>query len=240
MVFLAISYLLSKVGAIKESTRLKAIEIINAAQAAGHRVRFVWGMGSSQEHRTGLALDLMVYDKAAGEFIRDYVWANRARLRLRHVIWDQHITSTVVQPGVKRKMADRGSVTQNHEDHNHIWFLDDSPYVAPSAPAPAATPAAAPRKSNTQIAGEVWAGHWGNGQDRANRLQAAGYDARAIQDLVNRGVGKTGVGVVRKSVSTLATEVIAGHWGNGQDRVRRLTAAGYNYKAVQAEVNRRL
>lgn len=42
----------------------------------------------------------------------------------------------------------------------------------------------------------------------------------------------------RKSVTTIAHEVIAGKWGNGDDRKRRLQAAGYSYTAVQAEVNR--
>lgn len=40
-----------------------------------------------------------------------------------------------------------------------------------------------------------------------------------------------------KSVDTLAREVLAGQWGNGADRRARLTAAGYNYDAVQAQVN---
>ncbi len=42
------------------------------------------------------------------------------------------------------------------------------------------------------------------------------------------------------SLTALAREVIAGKWGNGADRKRRLTAAGHDYKAVQAEVNRLL
>ncbi|HEY9575005.1 MAG TPA: N-acetylmuramoyl-L-alanine amidase [Lachnospiraceae bacterium] len=40
-----------------------------------------------------------------------------------------------------------------------------------------------------------------------------------------------------KSIDTLAREVLAGNWGNGQDRVNRLTSAGYNYNAVQNRVN---
>lgn len=43
-----------------------------------------------------------------------------------------------------------------------------------------------------------------------------------------------------KTVAELAAEVIAGRWGNGADRRARLTAAGYDYAAVQAEVNRLL
>ncbi len=41
------------------------------------------------------------------------------------------------------------------------------------------------RQSDLSIANEVIDGKWGNGQDRINRLTAAGYDARYIQSLVN-------------------------------------------------------
>ncbi len=40
-------------------------------------------------------------------------------------------------------------------------------------------------KSELTIAYEVIDGKWGNGQDRINRLRAAGYDAASIQQLVN-------------------------------------------------------
>lgn len=43
--------------------------------------------------------------------------------------------------------------------------------------------------------------------------------------------------IVRKSVEAIAKEVIAGKWGNGSDRTRRLTEAGYDAKAVQKKVN---
>lgn len=45
---------------------------------------------------------------------------------------------------------------------------------------------------------------------------------------------------VGKGVTQLAQEVLDGKWGNGDERRRRLTEAGYNYDLVQAEVNRRL
>lgn len=44
----------------------------------------------------------------------------------------------------------------------------------------------------------------------------------------------------QKAVSELAAEVVAGKWGTGADRKNRLTAAGYSYADVQAEVNRQL
>lgn len=53
-------------------------------------------------------------------------------------------------------------------------------------------------------------------------------------------IGNTSLSAVKtttKSVDTLAREVIQGKWGNGTDRKNRLTAAGYNYSAVQKRVN---
>ena len=44
----------------------------------------------------------------------------------------------------------------------------------------------------------------------------------------------------RKSEDAIAAEVIAGKWGNGQDRVNRLKKAGYNPATIQAKVNAKL
>ena len=140
---------LDYLGAVPAATRARAAEILEAVEAAGHRIHHVWGMGKSSEHATGRALDFMVYtrdangtatgiDHKAGDFIRDYVWAHRDRLGLVHVIWDQTILSTRVDPGVIRAMADRGSPTENHKDHDHILF-DEVPYVAPGRTVPVAS-----------------------------------------------------------------------------------------------------
>ena len=43
-----------------------------------------------------------------------------------------------------------------------------------------------------------------------------------------------------KTIDQLAAEVRAGAWGDGQDRVDRLTAAGYDAVAVQARVNEQI
>jgi len=52
--------------------------------------------------------------------------------------------------------------------------------------------------------------------------------------------GSTPAAPAQKSVDELASEVITGKWGNGSDRKNRLTAAGYDYSAVQDRVNERL
>ena len=83
------------------------------------------------------------------------------------------------------------------------------------------------------------AGKWGNGSDRKARLEAAGYNYTAVQNIVNGLAGKpTHTTPARKSNEAIAREVIAGKWGNGNQRKQRLTAAGYNYAAIQRLVNR--
>ena len=41
----------------------------------------------------------------------------------------------------------------------------------------------------------------------------------------------------KKTVDEIAKEVIEGKWGNGDERKKKLTAAGYDYSAVQKRVN---
>lgn len=89
-----------------------------------------------------------------------------------------------------------------------------------------------PAKSVDEIAKEVINGKWGNGDDRKNRLIAAGYDYDKIQDKVNALLKKPKVDVTK-----IAKEVIAGKWGNGNERKSRLTAAGYDYDTIQDRVN---
>jgi lysozyme len=95
------------------------------------------------------------------------------------------------------------------------------------------------RKSNEQIANEVIAGKWGVGDDRKNRITAAGYDYNTIRNIVNAKLG-VHPAPERKSNEQIANEVIAGKWGVGNDRKRRITAAGYNYETIRAIVNRKM
>lgn len=96
-----------------------------------------------------------------------------------------------------------------------------------------------PKKTVEQIAKEVIVGMWGNGDDRKRRLTLAGYDYNAVQKKVNELL-KVGAAQPLKTTEELAREVIAGMWGNGDDRKKRLTEAGYSYDSVQKEVNRLL
>lgn len=94
-------------------------------------------------------------------------------------------------------------------------------------------------KSVEDIAKEVIAGKWGNGNERKNKLEKAGYNYNKVQEKVDELLGKKTV-KAKKSVTVIAKEVIQGKWGNGVERKKRLTEAGYNYAEVQKKVNQLL
>ena len=78
------------------------------------------------------------------------------------------------------------------------------------------------------LANEVKAGKYGNGDTRKTVL---GSRYKEVQNIVNQGS--------KKSNEEIANEVIAGKWGNGNTRKQKLTAAGYDYDAIQAIVNKK-
>ena len=73
-----------------------------------------------------------------------------------------------------------------------------------------------------------------NAEAMAAKLKAAGYDTY-ITTASSTAVSADAT--PKKTVDELAREVIAGKWGNGNDRKNCLTAAGYDYSAVQKRVN---
>ena len=87
------------------------------------------------------------------------------------------------------------------------------------------------------VAQEVLQGLWGNGQDRFNNLENAGYDAQAVQDRVNSILSGGYKQASNANIDAVAQEVIQGLWGNGQERYDNLTNAGYDAQAVQNRVN---
>lgn len=89
------------------------------------------------------------------------------------------------------------------------------------------------------IAYRVIAGEFGNGQDRINALAAAGYDNVAVQQRVNEILqGDTASNAPLDNLSAIAEAVYRGDYGNGQDRINALRAAGYDPDAVQRAVDR--
>lgn len=108
--------------------------------------------------------------------------------------------------------------------------------ITGSSSSPNSTSPSAPAKTIAQLADEVIAGKHGTGKDRAKSLGAKYND---VQAEVNRklGVATSQPAPKQVDIGKLADAVIAGKYGNGESRRKAL---GANYKAVQAEVNRRL
>ena len=67
------------------------------------------------------------------------------------------------------------------------------------------------------------------------KLKSAGYSG-FVTILSGKIEGDTSVD--RKSDDQIAQEVVWGRWGNGAERISRLTAAGYDYKVIQEKVNK--
>lgn len=72
-----------------------------------------------------------------------------------------------------------------------------------------------------------------NADAMAAKLKAAGFDTYITTE---KGEAVT-ASPAKKSIDEIAREVLAGKWGNGEERKKRLIAAGYDYNAVQAKVN---
>lgn len=83
--------------------------------------------------------------------------------------------------------------------------------------------------SASTLATEVKSGKYGNGETRKIVLGSR-YDE--VQKIINQGS--------KKSNEQIAQEVIEGKWGDGNTRKSKLKAAGYDYDAVQAIVNKKL
>ena len=82
--------------------------------------------------------------------------------------------------------------------------------------------------ANLVAAYDVLAGKYGEGQDRVNRLGAAGYNYNDVQSLVN---------ALCKGYGPVAADVVNGRYGNNAARRANLIRAGYDPDQVQNLVN---
>lgn len=94
---------------------------------------------------------------------------------------------------------------------------------------------------------DIWLAHWTNSPDSPSKYDygqtmwqwgldnIGGYnidsDICFVDYTTKEPLNK------EKTVDELAHEVLDGKWGNGTERKERLTAAGYDYSAVQSRVN---
>lgn len=98
---------------------------------------------------------------------------------------------------------------------------------------------------------DKWVANWGknDGTQHTNTSQYGTlqqYTSKPLDknvmyaDLSRYSRGNTPVKPQSKPIDQIANEVIAGQWGDGADRKKRLTDAGYDYNAVQNAVNAKL
>lgn len=102
------------------------------------------------------------------------------------------------------------------------------------------------KKTDIEIAVEVIQGKWSVFPERKRKIEAAGYNYSTIQNLVDQLLtGKIKAtqpstskpATKKKTNNQIAVEVIQGKWGAGAERRKKLTAAGYDYSAVQKLVD---
>lgn len=99
---------------------------------------------------------------------------------------------------------------------------------------------------------DKWVANWGknDGSQHTNTSQSGTiqqYTSKPLDKNImyadisrySRG-NTTSVKPQPKPIDQIADEVIAGQWGNGSDRKKRLTDAGYDYNAVQKAVNQKM
>ena len=75
-----------------------------------------------------------------------------------------------------------------------------------------------------------------NADAMAAKLKIAGFDTY----ITTKSGSVVSEYSQKKTIDQIAHEVIEGKWGSGQERISRLKAAGYDYKAVQKRVNQLL
>ena len=187
----------------------------------------------SKANRTKAIMGFCEYIKAQGYEPMIYAstsWLNNQldMKQLPYKVWCAQYYKTCQYKGsyIMWQYSSTGKVAgiSGNCDMNH-WYGDKSP---------APTPTPTKKKTVDQLAQEVLAGKWGDGDTRKKKLEAAGYDYNAVQKKVNELLKKS----AKKTNEQIAREVIAGKWGDGATRKKKLEAAGYDYNAVQKIVNR--
>lgn len=218
--------------------------------AAGNVAQYVemneyaWACGNTEGNQRSISIEMCNEATNGAWPVSETTWRSAARLAgwlFAKVIGTRPTTSNLVPhhhwkattcagPYMDAHFGDFIKVAQQAYD----FFKGGG-----SAPSPQPQPSGG-GKSVSQLADEVVAGKWGNNPQRAIDLRNAGYDPVAVQAEVNRRVGGGVQNRPQKSNEEIAQEVLNGRWGNGAERERRLTEAGYNFRQIQDIVNGRI
>ncbi|TFV49540.1 phage tail tape measure protein [Blastococcus sp. TF02A-35] len=108
---------------IMAAARQYVMDVYGVRNIGGFAKRNIAGTNTPSDHGMGKAIDVMTSNLQLGWAIaNDFAFgAASNRFRAENVIWQQSISSN---GGPFKRMADRGSPTQNHYDHVHIDTFD--------------------------------------------------------------------------------------------------------------------
>lgn len=220
--------------------------------AAGNVAQYVemneyaWACGNTEGNQRSISIE-MCNEATNGDWpVSETTWRSAARLAgwIHAKVFGFRPTNATIVPHKHWKSTTCAGPYMDAHFGQFIQVAQQAfDFFKGGGSSPSPTPAPSGGKSIAQVADEVIAGKWGNGDFRKTRLKNAGYDPAAVQAEVNRklagGDRAPAPGPIRKSIDQIAGEVLAGQWGNGDDRKRRLAQAGYDYDAVQRIVNQR-
>lgn len=199
---------------------------------------YAWACGNTEGNQRSISIE-MANSAVGGDWpVAEITWREAARLAgwiFATVIGARPSASNLVVhhrwkaticagPFIDSKMSEIIAIANESFD----YFRGGGSTPPPPSPG---------GKSVGEIAQEVIAGKWGNGDQRRHLLQQAGYNYDEIQTEVNRRLGGGAPAANRPSVDEIARQVVQGLWGNGAERRRRLEGAGYDYNTIQRRVN---
>ena len=122
------------------------------------------------------------YDKALANLMAD-MFAGRSQTIVKRD--DLANPNRAAKRGINYRLVEFGFITNKDDVNKFNTRLTELATRVLKCFGINGSTAAKPQKSNEEIAKEVIAGKWGNGQERKDKLKAAGYDYTAVQALVN-------------------------------------------------------
>lgn len=211
------SYALNETQAIEEANRMVNLAnsyavkptflCIDMEDADGYKQRY--GMPSNAVLRAMCRVACEVFENA-GYYANIYAsasWFNNQLAGSELNRYDKWIARWTTRNG--KQTGNDTPAEWESADHCGIWQFTSEGYlngyngrldmnyaykdfvlggVTPQ-PTPTPEPTPEPRKTNEQLADEVMAGLWGDGEERKRRLIEAGYDFQAIQNIVDSRYG---------------------------------------------------
>lgn len=219
---------------------------VDAAGAVAQYVEmneYAWACGNTEGNQRSISIE-MCNEATNGSWpVSETTWRSAARLAgwlFARVIGTRPTNGNLVPHHHWKSTTCAGPYMDAHAGDFLKVAQQAYDFFKGGGSSPVTPPAPSSGKSVGQLADEVIAGKWGNNPQRAIDLRNAGYDPVAVQSAVNARIGGGVQNPTVKSNQQLAQEVLNGQWGNGDDRRRRLTEAGYNFQAVQDIVNGRI